>query len=85
VPEEKGEREKKALTGGTALPERGKRGAGARAGGNGNGPAWPMREKERKRRWAGLREGNWAAFSFLFLLSFFFPTLKHSSKLFEFK
>jgi hypothetical protein len=88
VPEEKREREKKALTSGTALPERGKRGAGARAGENGNGPAWPMRKKERKRWWAGLREGNWAALFFSFS-SFLFLSYTQTNSLnsnrFEFK
>jgi hypothetical protein len=40
-------------------------------------------EEERKRRWAGLREGNWAAFSFLFLS--YTQTNSLNSNRFEFK
>jgi hypothetical protein len=37
-----------------ARPTRGKgRERGVRGGGRGAGPPWPMREKEREKRWAG--------------------------------
>jgi hypothetical protein len=57
-------------------------GEGARAEEQGEwAGAWPMRgrKRERRERPAG-GGGKWATLSFPFLLSFFFPTLKHSNK-----
>jgi hypothetical protein len=56
---EEGRKEKGALTRGPGLAARGKRGADARAGEEGNGPAWPMRGNGKRggKRWASGKLG----------------------------